>query len=291
MMIYSMTAFAREQNQGDWGSLTCEMRSINHRYLEISLHLPELLRTLEMPIRERIRKKIHRGKIECHLRLHASHEQIDGAIFAVNKELAYELCRASESIATMLQHPAPVQPTDILRFPGVLESKDADLGSIQAEVFLLLDKTLEDLAAARGREGEELKHLFLQRLDAMQQQMAKVRAQLPKVMVEQQERLLRRFTEAKVELEPTRLAQEMVVFAQKIDVAEEIERTETHIAEIRRILKHGGLAGRRLDFLMQELNREANTLGSKSVDSVITHAAVEMKVLIEQVREQVQNIE
>ena len=155
----------------------------------------------------------------------------------------------------------------------------------------MLEKTLKDLIVVRGREGEELKQLFLQRMDLMQQELAKVRERLPHVMTDQYDRLKRRFTDARVELDPGRLEQEMVMFAQRIDVAEEIERTETHITEVRRILKQGGTIGRRLDFLLQELNREANTLGSKSVDSTITHAAVEMKVLIEQVREQVQNIE
>jgi len=155
----------------------------------------------------------------------------------------------------------------------------------------LVEQTLVELIEVRQREGEELKRLFLQRLDAMQVELTKVRERLPHVMKEQHDRLLKRFQDAKIELDPNRLEQEMVMFAQKIDVAEEIERTETHISEVRRMLKHGGIIGRRFDFLLQELNREANTLGSKSVDPVITHAAVEMKVLIEQIREQVQNIE
>lgn len=289
-MIQSMTAFSRIQHQGNWGSLVCEMRSINHRYLEISLHLPELLRVLEMPMRERIRKLIKRGKVECNVRYQPS-PSIENALFTVNTTLAQELCKASEEIASFLKTAAPTYPTDILRFPGVLETKETNLGVLENEVYHLLDATLKDLIAARSREGEELKQTFLQRLDLMQQELAKVRERLPQVMIDQRERLMKRFTEAKVELDPNRLEQEMVMFAQKIDVAEEIDRTETHINEIRRILKQDGIIGRRLDFLLQELNREANTLGSKSVDSVITHAAVELKVLIEQIREQVQNIE
>lgn len=289
-MIHSMTAFARSQRQGEWGSLVCEMRSINHRYLEISLHLPEMLRLLEMPIRENIRLFVTRGKVECAIRYQPS-SSVSGSLFTINSLLAKELCQSSEKIATFLTQPAPVSPSDILRFPGVLETKEADLNALKTEVFQLLESTLKDLVASRWREGEELNQLFLQRMDLMQQELTKVRQRLPQVMTDARDRLLKRFTDARLELDPARLEQEMVMYAQKIDVAEEIDRTETHITEIRRILKQGGAVGRRLDFLMQELNREANTLGSKSVDSVLTHAAVEMKVLIEQVREQVQNIE
>jgi uncharacterized protein (TIGR00255 family) len=284
-----MTAFAREQSQGSWGVLTCEMRSINHRYLEISLHLSEALRVFEGAIREIIKKIVKRGKIECSIRFRPGADA--ETMFVVNEQLVKELARASEEIMASFAQPAPVAVSDILRFPGVLESKEADQSMLQTEVAALVTKTLEDLLAARAREGMELNKLFLERMDHMQTEMAKVRERLPKVMKEAEERLNKRFSEAKVELEPARLAQEMVMFAQKIDIAEEIDRTETHIAEVRRVLKNDGAAGRRLDFLLQELNREANTMGSKSTDTVITHAAVEMKVLIEQVREQVQNVE
>jgi uncharacterized protein (TIGR00255 family) len=198
---------------------------------------------------------------------------------------------ASEKIAALLSNSAPIYPTDILRFPGVLETKETDLSNLEVQFFDMLEKTLEDLVFAREREGEELKQMFLQRMDLMQYEMAKVRDRLPEVMREQHERLIKRFSDAKIELDPSRLEQEMVIYAQKMDVAEEIERTETHIKEIRRILKQGGTIGRRLDFLFQELNREANTLSSKSADYVVTHCAVEMKVLTEQMREQIQNIE
>ena len=289
-MILSMTAFARAQRQGEWGSLVCEMRSINHRYLEISPHLPELLRVLEMPIRERIRQHIKRGKIECGIRFQ-QHQSKSGSLLSINKALAGELCQVGDTIAALMRDPGKMDPTDIMRFPGVLETKEADIAAMENEVFLLVEKTLEELVEARKREGEELKHLFVQRLDLLQQELTKVRGRMPQVMVEQRERLMKRFNDVKIELDPSRLEQEMVIFAQKIDVAEEIERTETHINEVRRMLKQGGMVGRRFDFLLQELNREANTLGSKSVDPVVTHAAVEMKVLIEQVREQVQNVE
>ncbi len=288
-MICSMTAFARTHHRGSMGDLVCEIRSINHRYLEISLYLPEALRVFEMPLRERIRQQIKRGKIECAIRYQPA-QDVDGFL-KINEGLAQSLCHASEKIASFLQHPAPTNPTDILRFPGVFETKEMDVGKWQHEVFELADKTLKELVTVRAREGEELKQLFLQRMDLVQNELMKVREKLPRVAIEQRERLFKRFNDLKLELDPNRLEQEMVMYVQKIDVAEEIDRTDTHVAEIRRILKEGGMVGRRLDFLLQELNREANTLGSKSVDSVVTHAAVEMKVLIEQVREQVQNVE
>lgn len=288
-MIHSMTAFAREQSQGAFGTLTCELRSINHRYLEISLHLSESLRVFEMPIREAIRHAVKRGKIECSIRhrpgLQAANE------FEVNQALVAELVRVSSEVASQLPNAEPIGVSDVLRFPGVLETKEADAGQLQEETMRLVSLALQDLVEAREREGSELNRLFIERMEKMQEEMQKVRTRMPVVMKEAEDRLNKRFADARVELDPARIAQEMVMFAQKIDIAEEIDRTETHIGEIRRVLKHGGAAGRRLDFLLQELNREANTMGSKSIDPVITHAAVEMKVLIEQVREQVQNVE
>ena len=288
-MIYSMTAFARVESQSVAGNLVCEMRSINHRFLEISLHLPEMLRVFEMPIREYVRQFIKRGKIECSIRYQPSSET--RTLFSVNIHLAEELCHASEKIAALLKQSTPTSPTDILRYPGVLETKEQDLEKLESELFKLVKSVLKELVEAREREGNELKQLFLQRMDMMQTELAKVRKQLPHILNEQRDRLLKRFTDAKIELDAARLEQEMVMFAQKIDVAEEIDRIATHIQEVRRIMKEGGAVGRRFDFLLQELNREANTLGSKSVDTVTTHAAIEMKVLIEQMREQVQNVE
>ena len=287
-MICSMTAFARTQNQGTLGHLVCEIRSINHRYLEISVSLPEPLRVLEMPIRDCIRQYVTRGKIECMLRYRSD---LSASLLTVNLDMVKALVQACEQIARVLKNNGIVAPAEILRFPGVLETKEVDASTLQTEILHTIKSTVTELIAAREREGKELSHFFLQRLELMQQELTKVRKQLPQVMQMQKDRLLKRFTDVKLELDPARLEQEMLIFAQKIDVAEEVERTETHIAEIRRILQQGGAIGRRLDFLLQELNREANTLGSKSGDTLLTHAAVEMKVLIEQIREQVQNIE
>lgn len=289
-MIYSMTAFARREIQGKWGVLICEMRSINHRYLEMSLHLPESLRLFEMAMRERIRQHLKRGKIECNMRLEM-HMDEDNIKLNLNLALAKELIHASEKIGKLMSAQAPTAALDVLRMPGVLQSREMDNRFLEAPLLDLLEQTLQELLKVRQREGEELKVLFLQRLDLMAVEVAKVRKHLPTVLNEQTERLKKRFADAKIDLDPLRLEQEMVIFAQRIDVAEELDRTETHMAEVRRVLNQDGAAGRRLDFLLQELNREANTLGSKSVDPIITRAAVEMKVLIEQIREQVQNVE
>lgn len=289
-MIYSMTAFARVQVENDGGSMVCEMRSINHRYLDVSLYMPELLRVFEMPAREKIREALKRGKIECNIRYQVSPKAL-GKSISINSMLAQEFCAVTEKVAAMLQSPAPIQATEILRLPGVMESKEIDMGALKDETLILIDKALTELLAARAREGEELKRLFMERIQLMLDQLTKVRQRLPQMLLDARERLVKRFTDAKVDLDPQRLEQEMVMFAQKIDVAEEIDRAQTHLQELTRILKEGGLVGRRLDFLLQELNREANTLGSKSVDPVLTHAVIEMKVLIEQIREQVQNVE
>jgi len=288
-MIQSMTAFARAQGQGTWGNAVCELRSINHRYLEIGVRMPETLHALEAQIRERIRHYIRRGKIECNIRFQPG--DISGAGIIINHHLAEELCKANDVIAEILTHAAPVNTMDVLRWPGILQIAEVDLENIQDEIIKLLEKGLQDLVDARIREGEELKQLFVQRLDGMKAELAKVRHRLPEIHNQQRSRLVARFNDAKLELDSGRFEQEVVMFAQKIDVTEELERLDAHISEVRRSLKQGGVVGRRLDFLMQELNREANTLGAKSIDVDTTRASVELKVLIEQIREQVQNVE
>lgn len=289
-MISSMTAFARTEHTNEKGNMVCEMRSINHRYLEVHVHLPDALRILEMPMREAIRQHVKRGKVECTVRCQIGTGALSPQI-TINAPLAQALCRLVDTIASYLTQPAPVPPTTILQFAGVLETQPFDLLTLQPDVFHLVERTTQELVAARLREGKQLMELILQRMDLMHAELTSVRARFPQISQEQRERLRKRFVEAQVEVDPVRLEQEMVLFAQRIDVSEETDRLETHIAEVRRIVKQGGPVGRRLDFLLQELNREANTLGSKSVDTVLTHVAVEMKVLIEQVREQVQNVE
>lgn len=288
-MIQSMTAFARAQGQGKWGSAVCEIRSINHRYLELGVRMPDTLHGLEAQMRERIRHYIRRGKIECYLRYQPG--DVAGAEITINTHLAQEICKATDVVAKMLTSAAPVNTVEVLQWPGILQIAELDLEAISDAVMELLEKALQELVDARLREGAELKQLFLQRLENMKTELAKVRHRLPEIYNQQRTRLIARFKDAKLELDSGRFEQELVLFAQKIDVAEEIERLDAHISEVRRILKQGGVCGRRLDFLMQELNREANTLGAKSVDVDTTRASVELKVLIEQIREQVQNVE
>lgn len=287
-MIQSMTAFARAQGQGKWGMAVCEIRSINHRYLELMVRVPDNLQELEIPMRETIRHHVKRGKVECLLRYQPG--DVSGNEITINTHLADHLCKANANIAARLPH-SVINTMDILRWPGILQIAEVDLEIIEDEVMHILEKGLKDLIAARAREGEEIRTLFLTRLEGMKNEVQKVRQHMPEILKQQRERLSNRFAEAKIEADVTRLEQEIVFFAQKIDVSEELERIDAHISEVRRILKHGGVIGRRLDFLMQELHREANTLGAKSAWMETTRASVELKVLIEQMREQVQNIE
>ncbi|MDR3492924.1 MAG: YicC family protein [Gammaproteobacteria bacterium] len=288
-MIQSMTAFARTQEQGEWGNIVCELRSINHRYLELNVRLPDALQKCEAIVREKARDKIKRGKVECLLRFHPN-EIVNNEI-SVNSVLVKQLCDINEVVAQHLKNPAQINPIDILKWPGVLQVSEIDIEQIQKQVIIAFEKTLQDLIIARQREGEQLQHFLNQRLDTMIAELKKVKLRIPAILIAQREKLQARFLDAKLQCDPTRLEQELVIAAQKIDVTEELDRLDTHILEVRRCLNQDEAVGRRLDFLMQELNREANTLGSKSVDTETTHVSVELKVLIEQMREQVQNIE
>lgn len=288
-MIYSMTAFARQEAKSEWGNATWEIRSINHRYLDISIRLPESLNILEPLLREKIRSQLQRGKIEINLRYKPA--PIADNQFAVNQDLVKRLIGAKNEVARLADETTTINLIDILRWPNVLLAPEENTQQIQADLLKLFDQALTDLVAARAREGESLQKLLLQNLTAMQTAIDKVKHKLPEILKSQREKLIERFNEAQLTLEPTRIEQEMVLFAQKIDVKEELDRLETHIKEVKRTLQQTGSNGRRLDFLMQELNREANTLGSKSASTDTTLIAVELKVLIEQMREQIQNIE
>ncbi len=287
-MIRSMTAFARGERHGEWGSVEIELRSVNHRYLEMSVRLPEELRFLEMAVRERMGTRLGRGKVECRLnfRPSGSHSEL-----VINEELARQLAHASRVIDGMLYNPSAVNSMDILRWPDVLLPPKLDTELWKEQVLGLLEEVLEEFTATRAREGEQLRPLIEQRCDAIEKVVAGLRAHLPELSLRWRERLLERLGELKEELDPSRLEQEMLMFAQKVDITEELDRLVTHVREVRRVLAQNEPVGRRLDFLMQELNREANTIGSKAGDAETTQAAVELKVLIEQMREQVQNIE
>lgn len=288
-MIRSMTAFAREDAQGAWGTLTCEIRTVNHRYLEPGFRLPENLRDLENNFRDQLRKRLRRGKVDVGMRLQGAETASQSLV--VNQELAGALNDAANQINRMLDNPAHLNALDILRWPGVLSGVEQDLGPAREAASTLFERTLSTLVQVREREGERLRPLFEDRLASMAEGVANVRKLMPELLAQQEQNLRDRFQAARVELEPERVAQEMVMLAQKSDVAEELDRLDAHIAEVSETLGQDEAIGRRLDFLMQELNREANTLSSKSIDARVTRVAVDMKVLIEQMREQVQNLE
>ena len=288
-MIRSMTAFARQQDQAQWGVLTCELRTVNHRYLEFSFRLPEGLRELENGFREHLRKTLGRGKVDVTIRLQSSDESDTDLI--INNRLAESLNEAINHVNRILDNPAHISALDILRWPGILDREEQDLTPVMTAAEALFQRTVEELVEVRAREGERLRPLFDDRLATMADLVSRVRERMPTLISAQEATLRERFRQASVELDPDRLTQEMVILAQKSDVAEEMDRLEAHLSEVRETLQRNDAIGRRLDFLMQELNREANTLSSKSIDAEVTRIAVDMKVLIEQMREQVQNIE
>lgn len=288
-MTQSMTAFARAESAGPWGQLSWELRSVNHRYLEVWLRLPDEMRALEMALRERIAARVTRGKIEASLRLVWT--AAPAAEAALNMEGARRVAAWCEQLRPLLPGAPGVSPLELLRWPGVLSEPPRDLDAVREQVLRALDAALDEFIASRRREGEKLALLLEQRCASLAMLVAEVRAQRPAVLARLRDKLLARIEEVKVSPEPQRLEQELVFHAQRLDVAEELDRLEAHIGEARAILRKPEPAGRRLDFLMQEFNREANTLGSKSGDGATTRASVEMKVLIDQMREQIQNIE
>ncbi|MEH6465939.1 MAG: YicC/YloC family endoribonuclease [Shewanella psychromarinicola] len=287
-MIQSMTAYARIEHKAQWGTASWEIRSVNQRYLETYLRLPEQFRSFEPVLRDRLRKRLNRGKVEVNLR----YELVDSSNneLQLNQDLAKQLLSA----ANWLKQEAgqgELSLTDVLRWPGVLSAAEQDMDSMGAELMTAFDSAVDQFIEARGREGEAIKDMLLTRLDGVMKQVTIVREHMPTVMQYQREKLTNRLADIVGELDSTRVEQEMVLLAQKQDVAEEMDRLEAHVTEARRILKKGGSEGRRLDFMMQEFNRESNTLASKSISAEITSAAVELKVLIEQMREQIQNVE
>ncbi|WP_296260756.1 MULTISPECIES: YicC/YloC family endoribonuclease [unclassified Pseudomonas] len=287
-MVHSMTAFARAERAGPQGTLSWELRSVNHRYLEPHLRLPESFRDLEGSVREALRQGLSRGKVECTLRFT---EETTGKPLQVNRERASQLVAAAETVASLIKQPSALNPLEVLAWPGVLVADATDPQALNNDALALFNEALNELKAGRAREGADLARLLDERLTSIKTEIATLRTLVPQMLAAQRQKVLDRFADMRAELDPQRLEQEMVLLAQKSDVAEELDRLSTHVTEVRRVLKTGGQAGRRLDFLMQELNREANTLGSKAFDPRSTQAAVNLKVLIEQMREQVQNIE
>lgn len=288
-MIASMTAFARAQEQQDWGTAIWEIRSVNHRFLDVNFRMPDSMRELESDLRDALRKQVTRGKVECSLRL--QFDRSGSEKLSINESLAQTLIQGAESLSQSIKQDCVINPLDVLKWPGVIETKEVEFEAMKQPLLNSFNEAVGKLVERRQREGDALKQTIMQRLQKMSASLEVVRKHMPKEMEQQKQRLLDRFNEVKLELDETRVEQEMVMLAQKIDIDEEMDRLDTHIKEVTRILEKGGTVGRRLDFLMQELNREANTMTSKAISTDITSIAVEFKVLIEQMREQVQNIE
>ena len=288
-MLRSMTAFARIESQHDLGGVQWEIRSVNHRYLDVNVRLPEDLRRIEPKVRERVGTHLKRGKVDCTLRVLPAPAAAGG--LSVDRDLAARVAHAARSVAELLPEPAPVSPVDILRWPGVVQAQAPDPELIERFVLEALDHALSDLVAMREREGARIATMIRERLDDLEVETGRVREVLPAIVQGYGERMRARIEELDATVDEGRIEQELALVAQRMDVAEELDRLEAHVDEIRATLENPRPAGRRLDFLMQELNREANTLGSKSAAVTTSRASVDLKVLIEQMREQIQNVE
>jgi uncharacterized protein (TIGR00255 family) len=288
-MIYSMTGYAVAAAELPFGALNLELRSVNHRYLDIQFRIPDELRPLEAGLREKAAARIGRGKVEVRIAIGKS--AASQSNLQLDERLLAQLVNLNEHVKSALPGSEPLSVADVLHWPGMLGNDNLVPDELQEASARLMDRALDDLTASRAREGEKLKNLLLERITSMEGFVAKLGPRMPQLVNSYRERLTARLKEAMVNLDDERLKQELVLFASKIDVDEELSRLGAHFGEIRRILEKGGAAGKRLDFLMQELNREANTLGSKSVDMEFTQTSMDLKVLIEQMREQIQNIE
>lgn len=288
-MIRSMTAFARAESEQSWGSAQLELRSVNNRYLDIAPRLPDELRPLEPTVRERIGDRLGRGKVDCVFKI--SYVNDRDTSFTVNLPLAEQVVNAVEQIQPLLGNTHGVTPMEVLRWPGVIQAGAPDLEAVQSAALALLDGALKELIEVRAREGEKIAAMILKRCDQMETIVSTLRARAPEIVDEIRRKLDARLQELSAQPDQERMEQEMLYMAQKLDIAEELDRLDAHLSEVRRVLKSDAPVGRRLDFLMQELNREANTIGSKSSDAETTRSSVDLKVLIEQIREQVQNVE
>ncbi|MCI0516490.1 MAG: YicC family protein [Woeseiaceae bacterium] len=289
-MLHSMTGFARQAAESGIGTLTCEIRSVNHRYLDLQFRLPDELRSKESELRQQLSASLARGKVDCSL--HLKRRAGAGGEVRINAELVQQLCRRAVEIGVRLGHDAaPINPFDVLRWPGVIEDQEIDAGPLFQSASVLLAATVASLTEMRRSEGARIAELLDARCRELLSIAAGIKARLPAVLDAAHSRQKERIDRLDVVADPARLETELALIAQKMDIDEELDRLESHVSEIRQALASQQPVGRRLDFLMQELNREANTLASKSADAETTRAAVDLKVLIEQMREQVQNIE
>ena len=284
-----MTGFATATRTLGPLTLGLELRAVNHRYLDLQFKLPEELRGSEGALREVLTGTVHRGKIECRVQIARTEAMVDAG--GINAGVVTRLIAAQAAVLLQAPDAAPLRVHDILRWPGVLGETQVDPEALTAALVDLMKTVAADFVATRAREGAKLRGMILERTAGIREHCARIAPRVPELQEAYGRKLTERIREAGVAADADRLAQELALFASKIDVAEELSRLGTHVAEVERVLAAGGACGKRLDFLMQELNREANTFGSKSVDSELTRTAVELKVLIEQMREQVQNIE
>jgi len=286
-MLNSMTGFARQVAESAFGTLTCEIRAVNHRYLDVQFRLPDELRAKELEFKKLVGNTIRRGKVECSVHFRRA---VEGQ-GQLNKALVAELRSRVKELNKLLPETRPIDPMDVLRWPGIVEQPEVEARPIIEATATLLSDTLVALAEMRASEGERIDQMLGSRCDEVLKIAAGVRKRMPDVLLAVRKKQQERIDKLDVEADPARLETELALIAQKLDVDEELDRLQSHVTEIRKILKEQEPVGRRLDFLMQELNREANTLGSKSADAETTSAAVDLKVLIEQMREQIQNIE
>jgi len=287
-MILSMTGYAAASAELDNGSLTLDLRAVNHRYLDIQLRMPDELRGFEGTLREAITAQLQRGKVECRINFAVRSAQ-GGA--TLNRGLLLQLAAWNGEIQSALPDARSLSVADVLRWNGVLETPAASADELRATLLDLLQTVLQEFSASRAREGEKLKDFLLQRVDKIEALRNAVMPHVPAAIAAYEQKIIARLREAMQNTDDERIRQELALFATRIDVDEELSRLASHLGEMRRILSLGGAVGKRLDFLMQELNREANTLGAKSVDAEVSRSAMEMKILIEQMREQIQNLE
>lgn len=282
----SMTAFANTSHRTEWGQIQWEVRAVNQRYLELNFRLPETYRSLETALRERC-KPLERGKIDISLKLELYQAEQD---LPIDEDRLSQLNQAICHIQQHLPEATQINPLEILKWPGLVQTQSFDADQIQTDLLQTFESALQQLDESRQREGQQLAQHILQRVEAIREQLHSLKPILPSLVQDYQQRLRERIQELTEQLDENRLAVEVAILAQKIDVAEELDRLHTHLDEVVRVASQSGAVGRRLDFLMQELNRESNTLGAKSIDTRVTQVSVELKVLIEQMREQVQNI-
>ena len=288
-MIISMTGFAAAAAELPGASLAVELRSVNHRFLDVSLRLPDEVRTIEPTVRETLAGSLRRGKVDCRVSLNRTQANASG--LAVDEAAVGKLAAAAAEVARIVPDAAPLTVNEVLRWPGVLAEPTVEPAELSTRALALVDEAVRELAAARRREGAKTAAVLEQCCAGIEAQVARVAPRVPAIHAAYNDKLATRLREAGLEPNEDRLKQELALFATKVDVAEELARLTAHVSEVRRVIQAGGSAGKRLDFLAQELHREANTMGSKSVDAEMSQAALELKVLIEQMREQVQNVE